>query len=95
MVIVRWLFADVVVVFCCGVTLFVFVVIFLCRPKSGSVAVEKCQQWYITRRCSRQTKAQVFVKFTRHVSKRNMGSHPPNRLAGHVCAQLAQLDNLV
>ena len=46
MVIVRWLFA-VVVVFCCGVTLFVFVV-FLCRPKSGSVAVEKCQQWYIT-----------------------------------------------
>ena len=43
----------------------------------------------------RQTKAQVFVKFTRHVSKRNMGSHPPNRLAGRVCAQLAQLDNLV
>ena len=39
------------------------------QQMSGSM-LAIVQLWYITRRCSGQTQAQLFVNFTRHVSKK-------------------------
>ena len=43
------------------------------QQMSGSM-LAVVQLWYITRRCSGQTQAQLFVNFTRHGSKKNVNA---------------------